>query len=92
MVAGVLVDGWAAAGLGAAGVEVALVAWTTVNGAVTDSDLSALLAELALAAGFSVLSGADEVAWPKELEMAARNAIVPQVSLIVKVAIVIVRC
>ena len=89
MVAGVLVDGWGAAGLPVAGGDVALVAWTTVNGAATDSDLSAFLAELALAAVFSVLSGAGEVAWPKETEMAARNAIVPQVSLNVKVAIVV---
>lgn len=92
MVAGVLVDGWGTAVLGAAGADVALVAWTTVKGAATDSDLSALLAELVLAAVFSVLSGAGEVAWPKETEMAARNAIVPQVSLNVKVAIVVVRC
>ena len=90
MVAGVLVDGWGAV-LGAAGACVALVAWTTVKGAATDSDLSAFLA-LALLAAFSVLSGAGEVAWPKETEMAARNAIVPQVSLNVKVAIVVVRC
>ena len=85
MVAGVLVDGWGAADLGTAGADVALVAWTTVSGATTDSDL-------ALAAVFSVLSGAGEVAWPRETEMAARNAIVPQVSLNVKVAIVVVRC
>ena len=88
MVAGVLVDGW---GAFAAGVDVALVACTTVKGAGTDWDLSAFLAELALPAVFSVLSGAGEVAWPKETEMAARNAIVPQVSLNVKVAIVVVR-
>ena len=68
---------------------VALVAWTTVKGAATDSDLSVLFS--ALVAGFSVLSGADGVAWPKEMEMAARNAIVPQVSLNVKVAIRVVR-
>ena len=92
MVAGVLVDGWGAAALGAVGADVALVAWTTVRGAATDWDLSAFLAELALAAVFSVLSGAAEVAWPRETEMAARNAIVPQVSLNVKVAIVVVRC
>ena len=92
MVAGVLVDGWGAADLGTAGADVALVAWTTVKGAAADSDLSAFLAELALAAVFSGLSGAGEVAWPKETEMAARNAIVPQVSLNVKVAIVVVRC
>jgi hypothetical protein len=49
------------------------------------------LAESALAAVLSVLSGAGEVAWPRETEMPARNAIVPQVSLYVKVAIV-VRC
>jgi hypothetical protein len=92
VVAGVLVDGWGAAALGAVGADVALVAWTTVKGAAADSDLSGFWAELALAAVFSVLSGAGEVAWPKETEMAARNAIVPQVSLNVKVAIVVVRC
>ena len=42
MVAGVLVDGWGTAVLGAAGADVALVAWTTVKGAATDSDLSDL--------------------------------------------------
>ena len=88
MVAGVLVDGWGAAPLGAVGADVALVAWTTLKGAVTDWDLPG---GLALAAVFSVLSGAGEVAWPRETEMAARNAIVPQFSLYVKVAIV-VRC
>ena len=92
MVAGVLVDGWGAAALGAVGGDVALVAWTTVKGAATDSDLSVLLAELVLAAVLSVLSGAGAVVWPKETEMPARNAIVPQVSLYVKVAIVVVRC
>ena len=91
MVAGVLVDGWGAAVLGAAGACVALVAWTTVKGAAPDSDLSAFLAELAVATVFSVLPGAGEVTWPKETEMAARNAIVAQVSLNVKVAIVVVR-
>ena len=92
MVAGVLVDGWGPAALGAAGADVAPVAWTTVKGEATDSDLSVFLAELGLAAVFSELSGAGEVAWPNEKEMAARNAIVPQVSLNVKVAIVVVRC
>jgi hypothetical protein len=92
VVAGVLVDGWGAADLGTAGADVALVAWTTVKGAAADSDLSTFLAEVALAAVFSALSGAGEVAWPNETEMAARNAIVPQVSLHVKVAIVVVRC
>ena len=92
MVAGVLVDGWGAAALGAVGADVALVAWTTVKGAATDWDLSAFLAESALAAVFSGLSAGGEVAWPRETEMAARNAIVPQVSLNVKVAIVVVRC
>ena len=43
--AGVLVDGWGTAVLGAAGADVALVAWTTVKGAATDSDLSVLLEE-----------------------------------------------
>ena len=90
MVAGVLVDGWGAAALDAVGVDVAVVAWTTLKGAATD--WGAFLAESALAPVFSVLSGAGEVAWPKETEMAARNAIVPQVSLNVKVAIVVVRC
>ena len=89
MVAGVLVDGWGAVALGAAGADVAPVAWTTVKGAAADWDLSAFLAEVAV---FSALSGAGEVAWPNETEMAARNAIVPQVSLHVKVAIVVVRC
>ena len=92
MVAGVLVDGWGGTTLPGAGVDVALVAWTTVKEDATDSDLSAFLAELALAAVFSALSGAGEVAWPKETERAARNAIIPQVSLHVKVAIVVVRC
>ena len=92
MVAGVLVDGWGAAALGAGGADVALVAWTTVKGAATDWVLSTFLAESALAGAFSVLPGAGEVAWPRETEMAARNAIVPQVSLNVKVAIVVVRC
>ena len=92
MVAGVLVDGWGTAALGAVGADVAPVAWTTVKGAATDWDLSAFLAESALTGVFSVLSGAGEVAWPRETEMAARNAIGPQVSLNVKVAIVVVRC
>lgn len=89
MVAGVLVDGWGAAVLTGAGGDVALVAWTTVKGAATDSDLAELL--FALGAAFSVLSGAGEVACPKAIDMAARNAIVPRVSWSVKVAIV-VRC
>ena len=88
MVAGVLVDVGGTAALGAPGADVALVAWTTVKWAAPDSDLPG---GSALAAVFSVLSGAGEVAWPKETEMAARNAIVPQVSLNVKVAIIVVR-
>ena len=66
-------------------------------GAATDSDLSALLAGLvegpegAFAAVFSLLSRAGEFACPKETKMVAKNAIVPQVSLSVKVGIVVMR-
>jgi hypothetical protein len=97
VVAGVLVDGWAAAGFTAAGVDVAPVACTTVRGAATDSDLSVLFAGLleepegAFAAVFSLLSGAGEFACPKETKIAAKNAIVPQVSLSVKVGMVVMR-
>src|SRR5438034_9147374 len=64
-------------------------------GAATDSDLSALLAGLvegpegAFAAVFSLLSRAGEFACPKETKMVAKNAIVPQVSLSVKVGMVV---
>jgi hypothetical protein len=97
VVAGVLVDGWGAATFPAAGGDVALVAWTTVRGAVTDSDLSELLAGLvegadgALAVVFSLLSGAGEFACPKETKIVAKNAIVPQVSLSVKVGMIVMR-
>ena len=84
MVAGVLVDGWGGAGLTAAGVDVGLVAGTTVRGEAADADLSALLAgfvegpEGAFAAVcWSGLSGVGELACPKETKMAAKNAIVP---------------
>jgi hypothetical protein len=47
--------------------------------------------EGAFAAVFSLLSGAGEFACPKETKMVAKNAIVPQVSLSVKVGIVVMR-
>jgi hypothetical protein len=59
--------------------------------------LSAFLAGLveapeeAFTAGFSLLSGAGAIACPKETKMVAKNAIVPQVSLSVKVGIVVMR-
>ena len=76
MVAGVLIDGCGVAGFTAAGGAVALVACTTVKGLFEG-------AEGALAGVFwsGVLSGAAEFAWPKQTKMAAKNAIVPQVSL-----------
>ena len=65
----------------------------------TDSDLSAFLAgfaegpEGAFAAVFwsGLLSGAGEFACPKETKIVAKNAIVPQVSLSVKVGMVVTR-
>jgi hypothetical protein len=47
--------------------------------------------EGAFAAVFSLLSGAGEFACPKETKMVAKNAIVPQVSLSVKVGMVVMR-
>jgi hypothetical protein len=38
-----------------------------------------------------LLSGAGELAWPKETQIAAKNVIVPQVSLSVKVGMVVMR-